>query len=122
MGIEPEGLRDVSKKFYGATLSMRGEDKEMERGCRSPGARKGFLQGQGQRGFFLKNSFLHLSVSISLNPPAGGSMGYRITYPIFGRSPANPGGVREYPDWKEWATILEDELDSRGEPYTKISW
>ena len=52
LGGEP-GARD---ERYVAGFFMRGEDKEMERGCRSPGARKGFLQGPGQRGFFPKTA------------------------------------------------------------------
>ncbi len=33
-----------------------------------------------------------------------------------------PYGVREYPDWKEHADRIEQELDSRDEQYEKIDW
>ena len=33
-----------------------------------------------------------------------------------------PYGVREYPDWKEHADRIEQELDSRDEKYEKIDW
>jgi hypothetical protein len=34
-----------------------------------------------------------------------------------------PYGVREYPDWREWAEMWERELDRRGDvKYEKIRW
>lgn len=31
-------------------------------------------------------------------------------------------GVREFPDWKAWASAIEAELDKRGVKYTKVQW
>ena len=31
-------------------------------------------------------------------------------------------GVREYGDWREQGDEIEEELDARGEIYTKVAW